>query len=264
MNIFLRELKANRKSIITWSICMFLLVVSGMSKYTAYSSGGGNNEVFNKMPHTMKAILGIGSFDVTTISGFFALMFLYIELTAAIHAVLLGSGIIAKEERDKTAEFLMVKPVSRTTIVTSKLLAALVNVLILNLVSLFSSIVMVKAYNNGGDISGEVTMFILSMFIVQLVFLSLGTLLSASMKNPKASGPLATGILLGGYVIYIVTDLTDHLNALKVLSPFKYFSYEDIVNGKGLSSSAVIMSILLAAVFSALTYVFYRKRDLKV
>mgnify|MGYP000882743856 CR=1 FL=1 len=65
---------------------MFLLVVSGMSKYTAYSSSGTNNEVFNKMPHTMKAILGIGSFDVTTISGFFALMFLYIELTAAIHA----------------------------------------------------------------------------------------------------------------------------------------------------------------------------------
>jgi len=243
---------------------MFLLVVSGMSKYTAYSSSGTNNEVFNKMPHTMKAILGIGSFDVTTISGFFALMFLYIELTAAIHAALLGSGIIAKEERDKTAEFLMVKPVSRTTIVTSKLLAALVNVLILNLVALFSSIIMVSSYNKGSDISGEVTMFLLSMFIVQLIFMSLGALLSALMKNPKTSGSFATGILLGGYIIYIITDLTDRLNVLKVLSPFKYFSYEDIIKGEGLSSSAIILSILLVAVFFALTYFFYRKRDLNV
>lgn len=38
---------------------------------------------------------------------------------------MLGSGIISKEERDKTAEFLLVKPVSRAHIMTAKLLAAL-------------------------------------------------------------------------------------------------------------------------------------------
>ena len=63
MNIFLRELKANRKALIIWSVCMFFLVVSGMAKYTAYSSGGQSNEVFSKMPYTVKALLGMGSFD---------------------------------------------------------------------------------------------------------------------------------------------------------------------------------------------------------
>lgn len=263
MNIFLRELKANRKALIIWSICMFLLVLSGMGKYTAYSSGA-NNEVFDKMPHTMKAILGIGSFDVTTIGGFFAFLFPYLAIATAIHAVLLGSGIIAKEERDKTTEFLMVKPVSRTTVITSKLLAALINIVIINLVTLFSSIVMVSAYNKGKDITVEIVVFLLSMFIIQLIFLSLGALLSGFMRNPKSSGSLATGILLGTYVISKITDLTDRVNFLNVLSPFKYFSYQDIVNGNGLSFGIVILSILLAAVFSALTYFFYLKRDLNV
>lgn len=264
MNIFIRELKANRKALIIWSVCMFLLVLSGMSKYTAYSSGGAGSEIFDKMPYTMKALLGIGSFDVTIMSGFFAFLFPYIELTAAIHAVLLGSSIIAKEERDKTTEFLMVKPVSRATIITSKFLAALVNIVIFNIVALLSSIVMVAAYNEGKDISGEITMFFLSMFIVQFIFLSLGALLPAFMRNPKAAGSLAAGILMGSYVISKITDLTEHLNALNVLSPFKYFSYKKIVDGNGLNLGIVILSILLIAAFSVLTYFYYQKRDLKV
>lgn len=263
MNIFLRELKANRKALIIWSVCMFLLVVSGMGKYTAYSSGA-NNEVFDKMPHTMKALLGIGSFEVTKISGFFAFLFPYMAITTAIHAVLLGNGIIAKEERDKTTEFLMVKPVSRKTVITNKLLAALVNVVILNIVSLLSSIMMVGVYSKGENITGEVVMFLLSMFFIQLIFLALGALLSASTNNPKASGSLATGILFGTYIISKITDLTDKVNALNLLSPFKYFSYEKIVNGEGLNLIIVILSLALVAVFSASTYYFYMKRDLKV
>jgi ABC-2 type transport system permease protein len=264
MNIFLRELKANRKALIIWSVCLFLTVLSGMSKYTAYSSGGASSDVFDKMPQTMKALLGMGSFDVTTMAGFFAMLFLYIELTVAIHAVLLGSGIMAKEERDKTTEFLMVKPVSRTTIITSKFFAALVNVVIVNLVTLFSSIMMVSAYNKGKDITGEILVFFLSLFIVQLIFLSLGAFLSAVLKKPKASGSISAGILIGSFMVSKVTDLTDRVNALNVISPFKYFSYKDMVDGKGMSFIVVVLSILLIAVFSASTYFCYKNRDLRV
>jgi len=264
MNLFLRELKANRKALIIWSVCMFLLVLSGMGKYTAYSSGGQSNAVFNDLPHSVKALLGMGSFDVTTMSGYYAMLFLYIEIAVAIHAALLGSGIIAKEERDKTTEFLMIKPVSRNSIITFKLLAALINIVILNIVTLVSSIIMVAAYNKGNDISGEIALFMLSMFIVQLIFLSLGAALAAFMKNPESSGSLATGILLIAFVISKITDLTGRVNVLNVLSPFKYFSYTDIVNGNGLSIVIVILSLVLVAAFSISTYLSYTKRDLHV
>jgi ABC-2 type transport system permease protein len=243
---------------------MFLGVLGGMSKYTAYSSGGASSEIINEIPNTVRALLGFGSFDVTKMSGFFAFLFLYLEVTAAIHAALLGSGIIAKEERDKTTEFLMVKPVSRATIITSKLLAALVNIVIVNIVTLFSSIVMVAAYNKGKDISGEIAMFLLSMFIVQLIFLSLGAVLAAFMRNSKASGSIAAGLVLTAYFISIITNLSDRLKFLNLLSPFKYFSYQNIINGNGLSFGIVILSILLVAAFTVSTYFFYPRRDLKV
>jgi ABC-2 type transport system permease protein len=262
MNIFFRELKANRKALIIWSICMFLGVLSGMTKYTAYSSGA-NNDVFNKMPFTMKALFGFGSFDVTTISGFFAFLFTYLVVAAAIHAVLLGNGIVAKEERDKTSEFLMTKPVSRTAVITSKLLAAAVNVIVVNLVSLLSSIAMVAAYNKGKAITGEIVLFFVSMLIIQTIFLSLGAFLASFMKNPKASGSIGTGILFGAYVLSKITDLTDKVNYLHILTPFKYFNNVDIVNGNGLSLLATVLSILLSGAFFGSAYMLYQKRDLK-
>lgn len=264
MNIIRRELKANRKALIIWSVCMILGVASGMGKYTVYSDGGQNIEIFKKMPFSIKALLGMGSFDVTMMSGYFAMLFLYIEIAAAIHAVLLGSNIIAKEERDKTTEFLMAKPVSRTTIISSKLLAAFINILIINIVTFVSSIIMVAAYNKGADISREIGMFMLSMLIVQLIFLSLGAVVAALIRNPKASGSLSAGIMMTSFVISKVTDLTNKLNFLNLFSPFKYFNYNNIVEGNGLNYGIVMLSLLLAAAFFASTYFFYKNRDLSV
>ena len=39
MNIFKREMRANRKSLIIWCIGVLFIVGSGMSKYAALSNG---------------------------------------------------------------------------------------------------------------------------------------------------------------------------------------------------------------------------------
>ena len=153
MNIVLRELKAHRKALIIWSVCMFLLVLSGMVKGANFTGSGQSiNELLGIMPTSVKALLGFGAFDVSIISGYFAVLFIYMELTAAIHAALLGAGIISKEENAKTTEFILVKPVSRFAVITSKFIAALINIIIINIVSLISSLALVAAYNKGKDI----------------------------------------------------------------------------------------------------------------
>ncbi len=264
MTLFLRELKANRKALIIWSICMILLIFSGMGKYTAYSEGGDSVALFNDLPHSVKALLGMSSFDVTSMSGYFAMLFLYIELTVGIHAALLGAGILAKEERDKTSEFLMVKPVSRVSVITAKIGASLLNVLLINLITLISALLMVSKYNNGESINSEILHFFLTMFMVQLIYLSLGAFISALMADPKSTGSITVGALLLGYVISRVTDLTDKLNILNLLSPFKYFSYVDIVEGKGVNTVIFLLSVLLVGALTLLTYILYGRRDLRI
>ncbi len=262
MNIFFRELKANRKALMIWCACMALLVLSGMSKYTAYSSGGVSNDIFDKLPLTLKALMGMGSFKVTEMAGFFAFLFSYIEITAAIHAALLGNGIVSKEERDKTTEFIITKPVSRASILTQKYLAAVINVLILNVVTFLSSILSVSAFNKGKPITSELIQFYVSMLFVQLIFLFLGAVLATYSKKSKGSGSVSIGILLASFMIAKFTSMTDKVDFLNILSPFKYFSYENIVNGDGLNILIIILSLILTGVCSFFSYVFYLKKDL--
>lgn len=268
MNIFIREVKANFKALIIWSICMFLFVLIEMAKFTTFAAGAAGSssvtDLLGIMPKSIRALLGFSNFNLSTMAGYFGVVFIYTQLIAAIHAALLGAGIISKEEGYKTVEFLMIKPVSRSYIITSKLFAALLNIVVINIVSLISSIFLASVYNKGKGISEEIVLMMSGMFMVQLIFLSLGVLLAAAMKNPKASGSIAIGILLAGYFSARITDISDKLNFLILISPFKYFDLQNIAAKNVLNIEAVYFSLGIAVVFFVLTYLFYTKRDLKV
>lgn len=265
MNIFIRELKANRKSLIIWCIGVVFMVGSGMGKYAGLSASGQSvNDLWAQMPKSLQVILGIGIFDLSTAIGYYGVLFLYLVVMATIHAVMLGSNIVAKEERDKTAEFLFVKPASRNRIITSKLLASIVNILIFNIVTLVSSIIMVEKYSKGEAVRAEILILMVGMFILQLIFLFIGTAVAALSKNPKAATSLSTGLLLITFILSVAIDMNSKIENLKYLTPFKYYEAKNLMFGGGFDVIFVILSVLIITALFTATYVFYKKRDLHV
>ena len=266
MNIFIREMRAHRKALIIWAFGIVLMVASGMGKYEMYTANGGKNikEIFSKLPKSLLTVLGMGSLDVTTASGYFGMLYFYLLLMAVIHAVMFGADVISKEERDKTSEFLFVKPASRNKIISSKLLAALVNIVIFNIITLVSSIVLMGKYNKGKSITGDIVILMSGMFLLQLLFLAVGAGLAALTKNPKSASGAGTGIVLMTYILSIIVDLNDKLGILKYITPFKYFEASDLLTRRGLDPVFVILSVLIIGVLISVTYVFYDKRDLNI
>lgn len=264
MNIFIVELKAHRKGLIIWAFGILFMVAAGMGKYVALSSSGQSmNELLSQMPKSMLAIMGIGTLDLSKASGYYGVLFLYLMLMATIHAAMLGADIISKEERDKTAEFLLVKPISRNKIVTSKLLAALVNILIFNIITLVSSIFIVGKYSNGEAVSADIIILMIGMFILQLMFMLIGTAIASISKNPKTATSLSTAVLLITFILSIAIDLNSKLENLKYFTPFKYYEAKSLMDG-GFQWSFVILSIIIISVTLCITYVFYKKRDLSI
>ena len=264
MNIFIRELKAHRKSLIIWSISILFMIVSAMGKFSAYVEAGQSiNELFANIPKTIKAVLGMGNFDLTKASGFYGMFYLYILLMATIHASMLGANIISKEERDKTTEFLMVKPVSRTKIITAKLLAALFNIIVFNIVTLVLSITIVGKYANGEQIAQKIFILMIGMFILQLVFLSIGTGIAAVSRNPKTAPSIATAVLLVSFVLSSAISMNSKLEGFRYITPFKYFEAEMLLNA-GIQPVYVILSFFINVAMVWVTYAFYKKRDLNV
>lgn len=266
MNIYLKELKSHRKSLIYWSIGIFLMVASGMAKYAAYSSSGQSiNDLIAGLPKSLKVVMGFSALDLSKISGYYGMFFIYLLLMATIHAAMLGATIIAKEERDKTSEFLFAKPVSRNTVITAKLLAAFTNIVVFNLVSYVSLIILIGKYNKNGEaVNGDIAITMEGMFILQVLFMVIGSALAAVKEKPKKAASLATGILLLTYMLSIAIDLNEHMEGLKYLTPFKYFEAKNIMFGGGLAGIFVVLSIVLIAALLMVTYVFYKKRDLNV
>jgi len=265
MNIFMVEMKAHRKGLIIWGFGILFMVAAGMGKYVALSSAGQSmTDLLSQMPKSMQAIMGIGTFDLSKASGFYGMLYFYLVLMATIHAAMLGADIISKEERDKTAEFLMVKPISRNKIITSKLLASLLNILIFNIITLISSIVIVGKYSKGEAVSADIIILMIGLFILQLIFMFIGTAIAAISKKPKSATSTATAVLLIAFILSVAIDMNSKIENLKYLTPFKYFEAKNLLSGDGFQWSYVILSIIIISAMVCITYIFYKKRDLSI
>lgn len=106
MNIFKHELKYYRKSTIIWacSMCAFSILFIFM-----FSSISGDIESFKNIlynvPENVRKALSIYVYSISTLEGFYSLIFVYIVLCGAIQAMNLGISIVSKEVREKTADF---------------------------------------------------------------------------------------------------------------------------------------------------------------
>lgn len=267
MNIFLREMKANRKALIIWSISMILFVLMGMQKYQAFAGTGANTVDLNKMLETMPKMLqtmwGLSSFDVTTPIGYFGILFPFLLLMAGIHAGMLGANIISKEERDKTVEFLMAKPVSRNTIITAKVMAALINIVVFNIVTFVPTFILMSNLTTDSILT-QVIISAVSMFLLQLLFMVIGIGIATMTKNYKKSASITTSILLGTYFLSLIIDMTGKLEMLNFLTPFKYFDAKDFLVTNKLNMGYTLLTFVIILAILIPSYIRYNRRDLNV
>ncbi len=265
MNIYKRELKAHYKSLLIWSAGIMFLVVAGMGKYSAGAAAGQDsmNDLMKQMPQSLQNLFGVGVFDLSVPIEFFAIMMMYILLIAGVHGVMLGAGIISKEERDKTAEFLLVKPVSRSRIIRSKLLAAVTLQAVLFLATYAACIGILSKFSDISEFSTELSKFMASMAAIQLLFLAVGAFFAGLLKDPKKSAAAGTSVLMVMFIFSIVADIVEKANFLKYFSFFKYFDAKDILV-RGYSMVYPVISAVIVVVLIYGAFYFYKRRDMKI
>ena len=92
MNIFRRELKANLKSLLIWSVIIALLIAIAVSKFAAFAGNPEMLAILDSMPAGMLDALSMRSFNLTTLSGFYGIMFVYFSLMGAMAAAMCVPG----------------------------------------------------------------------------------------------------------------------------------------------------------------------------
>ena len=264
MNIFIRELKANLKSLLIWSVIIALLIIMAGAKYSAFAGDPELLKMLDSMPPALLVALSMRGFNLTTISGFYGVMFIYFGLMAAIAAAIWGSDIISKEERDKTVEFSLVLPVSRSRVITAKALAALVNCIVFVLITWGVSLVAVRSYKPDQAFKDFLALEMQAMFVIELIFLAIGLLLGCAMKQYKRSGSTAVAIILMAYFLSIASGMQEKLDFLKYFTPFKYFDAGELFRSGKMDGTNLLISAAIIVVCVIAAYWAYNKRDLYI
>ncbi|MGD8474654.1 MAG: hypothetical protein PVH59_11055, partial [Anaerolineae bacterium] len=86
MNIFVRELKSNLRSLIVWGVVVVLFVTIGFSKFSAYYGNPEMLELLDSMPPALLEAFSFQAFNLTTLTGFYGVVFTYFALILSIAA----------------------------------------------------------------------------------------------------------------------------------------------------------------------------------
>lgn len=262
MNMFLHELRAYRKSTIIWTCSLVAIILLFFSIFPSIAKEA---EQFKKLmegfPEAVRKAIGLSLENIGSILGFYSYVFLYISLCGAIQAMNLGTSIVSKEVREKTADFLLTKPVTRTQIMTSKLLAALTSLVITNVVyvaaaTTMASLVEIKEYS-----TKIFLMISLTLFFLQLIFLALGIIISVVASKIKSVLPISLGTVFAFFIISMLASTTEE-DALRYISPFKYFDPAYIVKNSSYEASYMIVAIGFIITAITASYLIYCKKDI--
>lgn len=264
MNIIKRELRANLKSTIIWSLAIIFIVALWMVEFESFSGDTRINEVLDSMPSTIMDALGMGNMDLSSVEGFISSIVLYIYLALGIHACLLGSSMLAKEERDKTADYLFTMPIRRRDILTRKLISSLITLISINLISLGVFLATTRKYEKSDRFYKFIGLLFIAVFILQMIFLSIGMLVASINKKYRKSANISVTLLMVMFLIASLVNTLDQLDFLKYISPFKYFDAKYLLNNLKLQPVFLLISIGVIAVGIVGTYIYYPKRDLYI
>ncbi len=262
MNIIKRELQANLKSFLIWSLSLVSIYFIASIEFEAFA---GSETIGNAMDQfeELFSALGASSADMTTPEGFLSILSIYIFLPTAIYSGLLGSGIISKEERDKTAEYLFTLPVSRKKVITSKLIVAIIYSILIDVFLIFGCFLAFERFNPEPIFYTFLRNLSIGVFLTQMIFLSLGLALASALRQYKLSGAITITVLTSGYLLTVLIGFVEELEFLMYISPFNYFSSKNMLeNNFELPYILITIGIIIAGISTL--YITYPKRDLYI
>lgn len=263
MNIFIHELKSYRKSTLIWMISLSTIVVVFLMMFTAFTKDvETSRSILSHLPPAIRSAFDISMQNFFTIYGFFAYLFTFVGLAGAVQAMNLGISVISKEDSGKTVDFLLTKPISRTRIITSKLLAVLSLLSATNVV--FSAIALATAKFVSTAAFSSKTFLMISgiLLLIQLFFMALGVLMSVMIPKIKSTITVALPTVFTFFVIGTLGAIIGNDN-VRYISPFKFYDANYVISHNSYELKFLVIEAIFIIIAVVASYAIYIKKDIK-
>ncbi len=261
MTLIKHELRQGRISFLIWTasvgfllaVCVFLYPeMKGQMEDVGdvFSSMGSFSDAFGMDRLNFGTLLGFYTIECGNVLG----------LGGAFFAALCGAGILSKEEKDRTAEFLLTHPVSRARIVTEKLVSVYAQIIAMNLVIYGISLGSIAAIGESVPWK-ELNLLHLAYFLLQAELAGICFGISAFVR--RGSAGIGLGIAAGMYFLNLVANIAQAAEFLKYITPFGYAEGADIIEKGCLDGTLVAIGLAFGAIGIGAAYGKYCRKDIR-
>ncbi len=217
------------------------------------------------MPDEMLQFFGMNELsDMSNYNTYFGMIYTLMLVAISIFSVTFSAGLIYKEEKTKSIEYLNSMPVSRTEIFLSKLLTAFCAIFIIIMGALI--ITLTCGFINGGEtfiIMDTIKSFFI-MSIIPYIF-SMMAISLAAIKFKLGSPFTVSSIVIFTYLLgYLSELLGDKGKILKYISPFSILTQESSLVLNSNTITTLISYILICILLLILGMNLYNKRDYSI
>ena len=261
MTLIKHELRQGRISFLIWTASVgFLLAVCVFLFPEMKGQMEDVGDVFSSMGSFSDAF-GMDRLNFGTLLGFYAIECgNVLGLGGAFFAALCGAGILSKEEKDRTAEFLLTHPVSRVRIVTEKLVSAYAQIIAMNLIIYGISLGSIAAIGEPVPWR-ELNLLHLAYFLLQAELAGICFGISAFVR--RGSAGIDLGVAAGMYFLNLVANIAQAVEFLKYVTPFGYAEGADIIEKGCLDGTLVAIGLALGAIGIGAAYGKYCGKDIR-
>ena len=260
MTLVKHELRQGKISFLIWTVSIGFLLATCIFLFPELKGQMDSvNDVFSSMG-SFTAAFGMDQLNFGTLIGFYAVECGNIlGLGGAFYAALCAAGMLSKEEKEKTAEFLLTHPVSRKRILTEKLIALLIQITAINLILYAFSVGSIAAV--GEEIPWkEISLLHLAYYLLQLELAGICFGISAFLR--KGSAGIGLGIAAMMYFLNLIANIADVASFLKYITPFGYCEGADIISNGSLDTTLVAIGAVIEIVGIIIAYLKYTKKDI--
>ena len=260
MTLVKHELRQGKTSFFIWTAsigCLLAICVFLFPEMKGQMNGV--NDMFASMGSFTEAF-GMDRLNFGTLIGFYAVECGNIlGLGGAFYAALCTVGILSKEEKDKTAEFLLTHPVSRKRIITEKLIAALIQITAMNIIIYALAVGSIAAVGEVIPLK-EISLLHLAYYLLQLELGGICFGISAFLR--KGGVGVGLGIAAMMYFLNLIANIADVAEFLKYITPYGYCEGADIVSNGGLDIILVAIGTVMGISGIIIAYLKYTKKDI--
>jgi ABC-2 type transport system permease protein len=263
--LFRMEFKRNAPSLFIWSAVISLLVFGTMAFFPTFLKNQQQIMGFIQMvPQAAMKARGFANIDdLFSALGFYAANnIVYMMLMGSIFSMVLAANMLLKEEYNKTAEYLLSKPLTRGEIYFTKLAVVLLNIFIINLITSMAGFFGIEVFSTSGFSFKAFIVISLYTLFLNLLFGSAGYFVSLLSRRMKPMTFFSTGLVLVCYFLYTISRITESADKIGYLSPFKYVDIRVLQEDYHLESWRVLYLLGISLLFITGGYFIYRRKDI--